>query len=100
MIPSPHLPEPEFEGAHESAVRDVFDLLAVDPNEHDDTWRLVALDVDGTLLTYGGMITPMVREAVENVRMARHHVVLATGRSVLAMMPVAPVSYTHLTLPT
>jgi len=89
MNPSPHLPEPEFEGAHESAVRDVFDLLAVDPNDHDDTWRLVALDVDGTLLTYGGMITPMVREAVENVRMARHHVVLATGRSVLATMPVA-----------
>jgi hypothetical protein len=71
MNPSSQLPEPEFEGAHESAVRDVFDLLAVDPNDHDDTWRLVALDVDGTLLTYGGMITPMVREAVEYVRMAR-----------------------------
>src|SRR5450830_500540 len=89
MNPSSQLPEPEFEGAHESAVRDVFDLLAVDPNDHDDTWRLVALDVDGTLLTYGGLITPMVCEAVENVRLARHHVVLATGRSVIATMPIA-----------
>ena len=89
MTPSPNLPEPELEGAHESAVRDVFDLLSIDPSEHDDTWRLVALDVDGTLVTYGGLISPIVCEAVENIRMARHHVVLATGRSVLATMPVA-----------
>jgi len=89
MIPRPNMPEPDFGATHEDAVMDVLDLLWVDPNEHDDTWRLVALDVDGTLLTYGGLITPMVCEAVENVRLARHHVVLATGRSVIATMPIA-----------
>ena len=51
--------------------------------------HLVALDVDGTLLSYAGELTEEVRAAVVAVREAGHHVVLSTGRSVHATMPVA-----------
>lgn len=50
---------------------------------------LVALDVDGTLLTYAGELLPGVRAAVAAVHAAGHHVVLATGRSVHATVPIA-----------
>ncbi|WP_278235599.1 HAD family hydrolase [Isoptericola sp. AK164] len=50
---------------------------------------LVALDIDGTLLSYDGDLTDAVREAVGAVREAGHEVVLASGRSLLAMLPVA-----------
>ncbi|NTW40647.1 MAG: HAD family phosphatase [Cellulomonadaceae bacterium] len=51
--------------------------------------RLVALDVDGTLLSYAGELSEAVRSAVADLRDAGHHVVLATGRSVHATVPVA-----------
>ena len=44
--------------------------------------RLVALDVDGTLMSYDGVISDEVRAAVRAVRDAGLHVVLATGRGV------------------
>lgn len=50
---------------------------------------LVALDVDGTLLDYGERLSPAVADAVAGTRDAGHHVVLATGRSVTATLPVA-----------
>lgn len=50
---------------------------------------LVALDVDGTLLSYSGELSEEVRSAVTAVHEAGHHVVLATGRSVHATVPVA-----------
>jgi hydroxymethylpyrimidine pyrophosphatase-like HAD family hydrolase len=50
--------------------------------------RLVALDIDGTILTHGGALSPAVADAVRAVADAGHHVVIATGRSVLATMPV------------
>lgn len=50
---------------------------------------LVALDVDGTLMTYDGVISDGVRECVATLRDAGAHVVLATGRAVLATVPVA-----------
>jgi HAD superfamily hydrolase (TIGR01484 family) len=50
---------------------------------------LVALDIDGTLLTYDGVLAPEVRDAVIGVRAAGHEVVLASGRSLVAMLPVA-----------
>lgn len=50
---------------------------------------LVALDVDGTLMSYDGVISPEVRDAVRAVRDAGAHVVLATGRSVVSVVPVA-----------
>ena len=51
--------------------------------------RLVALDVDGTLMEFGGRISPDVIEAVRAVRDAGDHVVLATGRSVISVAPIA-----------
>ena len=53
------------------------------------TPRLVALDVDGTLLSYGGDLHDDVRAAVVDVVAQGDHVVLATGRSVHATVPVA-----------
>ncbi|WP_291378907.1 HAD family hydrolase [Demequina sp.] len=68
--------------------------MAVAPEELDppltrDHWRLVGLDIDGTLMHWGGEISPAVIEAVARVRMSRNHVVLATGRNIVATMPVA-----------
>jgi hydroxymethylpyrimidine pyrophosphatase-like HAD family hydrolase len=50
---------------------------------------LVALDVDGTLMTYDGVISAAVRDAVAALRDAGAHVVLATGRGVRSAVPVA-----------
>lgn len=54
----------------------------------DEPW-LVALDIDGTLVTYDDVLTDAVRDAVGRVREAGHHVVLASGRSLIAMLPLA-----------
>ncbi|MGN8244547.1 HAD family hydrolase [Cellulomonas soli] len=51
--------------------------------------RLVALDVDGTLMSYDGVISDGVRQAVAGLCDAGVHVVLATGRSVISAVPVA-----------
>lgn len=53
-----------------------------------DARLLVALDIDGTLLSYTGELSPAVRDAVVGVRAAGHEVVLATGRSVHATLLV------------
>lgn len=50
---------------------------------------MVALDIDGTLLTHDGGLGPEVRSAVADLRDSGTHVVLATGRSVQATVPVA-----------
>ncbi|MBO0609726.1 HAD family hydrolase [Myceligenerans salitolerans] len=51
---------------------------------------LVALDIDGTIATSGTLeITEPVREAVARVRAAGHHVVLASGRSLVGILPIA-----------
>lgn len=50
---------------------------------------LVALDIDGTILDYTEALSPAVAAAVTQTRAAGHHVVLATGRSVHATVPVA-----------
>lgn len=49
---------------------------------------LVALDVDGTILGHDGSMTERVREAVAAVGAAGAHVVLSTGRSIPAVLPV------------
>jgi hydroxymethylpyrimidine pyrophosphatase-like HAD family hydrolase len=53
------------------------------------TGSLVALDVDGTLMSYDGVISDDVRKAVADIRAAGAHVVLATGRAVVTTVPVA-----------
>ena len=46
------------------------------------TPHLVALDIDGTILTYEGVLTEPVRDAIRQVQTAGHHIVIATGRSI------------------
>lgn len=50
--------------------------------------HLFALDIDGTILTHEGELRPAVYAAVRAVLDAGHHVVIATGRSLLATLPV------------
>ena len=50
--------------------------------------HLICLDIDGTTITHDGTLRPAVKEAIDAVRAAGHHVVIATGRSVVATMPI------------
>lgn len=50
--------------------------------------RLIALDIDGTVLLEDGEIRPRVVEQVHRVRDAGHEVMLATGRSPAMTLPV------------
>ena len=50
---------------------------------------MVALDIDGTLMTFDEFMSQEIREAVAAVRAAGHFVVLATGRPLVATLPVA-----------
>lgn len=50
--------------------------------------RLVALDLDGTTIDHSGALSPAVGEAVAAVVRAGHHVVVSTGRSIVATLPV------------
>ncbi|WP_454859634.1 HAD family hydrolase [Promicromonospora soli] len=51
--------------------------------------RLIALDVDGTLLETGTTVPEVTARAVAAVRKAGHHVALATGRPLIGALPVA-----------
>jgi hydroxymethylpyrimidine pyrophosphatase-like HAD family hydrolase len=50
---------------------------------------MVALDIDGTLLRTGEPVPEVTVRAVRRVRAAGHHVVLASGRSLVGVLPVA-----------
>jgi len=50
---------------------------------------LVALDIDGTLIDSGRRIPPGTVETLDLVRAAGHEVVLATGRSLAGLLPIA-----------
>jgi Cof subfamily protein (haloacid dehalogenase superfamily) len=52
------------------------------------TAHLVALDVDGTVVDVDERLSDAVRDTVAEVVAAGHHVVLATGRSLAATLPV------------
>jgi HAD superfamily hydrolase (TIGR01484 family) len=52
-----------------------------------DSPLLIGIDIDGTVLDYDERITDAVREAVAAAA-KQHHVVIATGRSVDATLPV------------
>ncbi len=49
---------------------------------------LVALDLDGTTIDHSGGLSPAVREAVTAVVTAGHHLVISTGRSIVATLPI------------
>ncbi len=50
---------------------------------------LIALDVDGTILTHDGFLPAATRAAIVAAARAGHHIVLATGRSIVATVPIA-----------
>lgn len=50
--------------------------------------HLVALDIDGTTVRHDGSLSPVVADAVAATTAAGHDVVIATGRSLLASLPV------------
>ncbi len=50
--------------------------------------RLVALDVDGTTIDHDGGLSDAVRDAVQDVAGAGHRVVVATGRAIVATLPI------------
>ena len=52
------------------------------------TPHLVALDIDGTTVNHEGELSPAVRDAVQAVADAGHHVTIATGRGILGTLPV------------
>ncbi|GAA1238204.1 HAD family hydrolase [Janibacter melonis] len=49
---------------------------------------MICLDLDGTTITHEGVLRPAVREAVQAVLDAGHHVVVATGRGIVATTPI------------
>lgn len=53
-----------------------------------ETVQLVALDIDGTLISHDGFLSVEAREAVDRLRDAGVHVVLATGRSLSGAEPI------------
>ena len=57
-------------------------------------WRpkLVALDVDGTLLHHDGSLSPRVREAVHAVIATGIECVIATGRSIPGVLQAATIT--------
>lgn len=50
--------------------------------------KLIALDVDGTLVDHDGNMTDEVRDAARSVVDAGHEVIIATGRSLGAALPI------------
>lgn len=54
-----------------------------------DDRRLVALDIDGTVLHEDGVVTPVVVRAIRAAVDRGHEVMLATGRSASSTIPVA-----------
>jgi len=50
--------------------------------------RLIALDLDGTTIHHDGTMSAAVRDAVREVAESGVHVVIATGRAIVAAMPL------------
>ncbi|KQO03087.1 MULTISPECIES: HAD family hydrolase [unclassified Arthrobacter] len=60
----------------------------IDDRQENRTHHLIALDVDGTLVDHEGAMTEEVRDATRAVIDAGHEVIIATGRSLGATLPV------------
>lgn len=63
--------------------------MTTDQRTRTTTQRLVALDIDGTLIGRDRRIPSGTVAALDLVRAAGHHVVLATGRSLIGLGPIA-----------
>ncbi|MHA7179750.1 HAD family hydrolase [Arthrobacter sp. MDB2-24] len=60
----------------------------IDDQQENRKRHLIALDVDGTLVDHEGSMTEEVRDAAQAVIEAGHDVIIATGRSLGATLPV------------
>lgn len=67
----------------------ILDDQPVSMRVRNDAPHLVALDIDGTLLVTGQPVPEPTVLAVQLVRGRKHHVVLASGRSLTGILPVA-----------
>ncbi|MFI2363391.1 HAD family hydrolase [Promicromonospora sp. NPDC019610] len=72
-----------------SSITDLRTAPVAAPHESTVTRTLVALDIDGTLLGADGIVPAVTVGAVQGVRNSGHHVVLASGRSLVGVLPVA-----------
>jgi hypothetical protein len=57
-------------------------------NNNADQKLMIALDVDGTLVDHDGHMSAPVRDAAQAVVAAGHEVLIATGRSLNATLPI------------
>ena len=64
----------------------------VDQPEHTESAHdgrlLIGLDIDGTIMTYDEFVSSEVKSAIAALRERGHHVVLSTGRPLVATLPV------------
>ena len=63
-------------------------ISGIDDRTSQSTKYLVALDVDGTLVDHDGIMSDGVRAAAQAVVAAGHEVIIATGRSLGALLPI------------
>jgi len=63
-------------------------IPGIDDRISEKAKYLVALDVDGTLVDHDGVMTEGVRHSTQAVLDAGHEVIIATGRSLGAVLPV------------
>lgn len=63
-------------------------IAGIDDRSTASPKYLVALDVDGTLVDHDGVMSDSVRDAATAVVDAGHHVIIATGRSLGALLPI------------
>jgi Cof subfamily protein (haloacid dehalogenase superfamily) len=76
-------------GSLQTAYRPATDMTSSGylPNGNG-TRKMVCLDVDGTLVDHDGHMHDEVRDAARAVVEAGHHVLIATGRSLAATLPI------------
>ncbi|WP_120521661.1 HAD family hydrolase [Arthrobacter celericrescens] len=63
-------------------------VAGIDDQRNANHKLMIALDVDGTLVDHDGHMSPGVREAARGVVAQGHDVLIATGRSLNATLPV------------
>ncbi|MFJ4209475.1 HAD family hydrolase [Paenarthrobacter sp. NPDC089675] len=63
-------------------------VAGIDDQPNDNKKLMIALDVDGTLVDHDGHMSPAVREAAQGVVADGHNVMIATGRSLNATLPI------------
>ncbi|BCW38580.1 haloacid dehalogenase [Arthrobacter sp. StoSoilB3] len=63
-------------------------VAGIDDQPNENTTLMIALDVDGTLVDHDGHMTQEVRSAAQAVVAKGHDVMIATGRSLNATLPI------------